>query len=476
MFGLLGFGGVAGAIIAVLRWRWDAHRLKREEQKPPPDRDMKVLAENSTASTASATGNILNVHFPTAVLSPPPTPLTIEIVPVEVELLPWRGKGDKMYLTVTNRGAKEQAFQAQCRILARRNDQNATQFVAFDLQWQYGGQSYRLIPGQLGNLLIASAGDNGKHEWQWMQLESAVGQPKPQRSDWKHGDPLPEYDIEISILGDKANKAYSERFTVRAGTECALEMYQRFVRIDVPANGTEINHREYLVRGSAGIPHAKIQLWVYAGGEWHPQANVSVNRENSFEGTCCFGSKESTRGEFKVRAVADGNLEIKKYKTLPGVGVQSEDVTVYLKRTLQNIELQTNIVGEIESGKFTIRTASNNGGTITHSTNLCVRLRVTNRDRSEATVKRAELEMTVKGSTYRGVRMSICDPRHGVDLLSEITNKNPIRYGVASIGSLEFWIQGLECPDHVIEADVRVTLIDEFDQSHIIRNKSLRIS
>ena len=260
-----------------------------------------------------------------------PTPLAIEVVPVDVELIPWRGKGDKMYLTVTNRGEKEQAFQAQCRILARRNDKNSTQFVAFDLQWQYGGQSYRLMPGQHGNLLIASAGDDGRHEWQWMQLESALGQPKLQRSDWQHGDALPEYDVEITILGDRANKAYSERFTVRAGTECALEMYRRYVRIDAPTSKTEVNQREYLVKGSVGVPRAKIQLWVYAGGQWHPQANVIV-KENSFEGICWFGDKDSTRGEFEVRAVADGNLEIRKYKILPDVGVQSEDVTVYLKR------------------------------------------------------------------------------------------------------------------------------------------------
>jgi len=166
-----------------------------------------------------------------------------------------------------------------------------------------------------------------------MQLGSAIGQPKPQRSDWKHGDELPEYDVEITILGDKANKAHSERFTVRAGTECALEMYRPYVRIDAPSSGTEVNQRQYLVKGSVGIPRAKIQLWVYAGRQWHLQANVAV-RENSFEGLCWFGDKDSTRGEYKVRAVADGSLEIRKYKILPSVGVQSQDVTVYLRRTL----------------------------------------------------------------------------------------------------------------------------------------------
>jgi hypothetical protein len=230
-----------------------------------------------------------------------------------------------------------------------------------------------------------------------------------------------------------------------------------------------------LVKGSVGIPRAKIQLWVYAGGQWHPQGNVIV-KENSFEGTCLFGDKDSTRGEFKVRAVADGNLEIRKYKILPDVGVQSEDVTVYLNRTLPYVETQSNIVGEIESGKFTIRGEGIHHTTVTHSTNLCVKLRVTNKEKSEATVKRAELEITIAGKTYRGAKMSLCDPREGADLLSKITDKNPIRHGVATIGALEFWIEGLKCPDHVIEADVSIILTDEFDTPHVIRNRALRIA
>jgi len=188
-----------------------------------------------------------------------------------------------------------------------------------------------------------------------------------------------------------------------------------------------------------------------------------VVKENSFEGLCCFGGEESTRGEYKVRAVADGNLEIRKYKILPNVGVQSQDVKVYVKRVLADVESQSNIVGEIESGKFTIRGEGTDHGTLTYSTNLCVRLRLTNKGKSEAAVKRAELEITLAGTTYHGRRMSSCDPREGVDLLSQITNTNPIRHGVATIGSLEFWAEELKCPSHAIGADVSVKLTDEFD-------------
>ena len=156
--------------------------------------------------------------------------------------------------------------------------------------------------------------------------------------------------------------------------------------------------------------------------------------------------------------------------------MQSEDVTVYLRRTLPDIESLSNIVGEIESGTFTIRGEGVNHGTVTPSANLCVRLRVTNKEKAEATVKRAELEITIAGKTYRGVKMSLCGPREGADLLTQITNKNPIRQGVATIGALEFWIEGLKCPDHVIEADASVVLTDEFNTPHVIRNKTLRIA
>jgi hypothetical protein len=141
--------------------------------------------------------------------------------PVKVSLVPWKGKGEKMFLTVTNLGAQHHAFQGQCRVLARRNDPNTPQLLTFDLQWEYGGRSYTLGPGQAGNLLIASAGHSEHKEMEWLQLESA-GLVKPQRSDWNFGDKLPQYDIEVSILGD--GEPQREKFTVRAGKECAIEM------------------------------------------------------------------------------------------------------------------------------------------------------------------------------------------------------------------------------------------------------------
>jgi hypothetical protein len=149
-------------------------------------------------------------------------PVTQNESDVNVSLVPWKGKGPKMFLTVTNLSPQRQAFQGQCRILARRNDLNTPQLITFDLQWEYGGQSYTLGRGQAGNLLIASANHSEHREREWLQLESATGTTKPQRSDWNWGDKPPEYDVEITILSDGA--PYREKFTVRGGKECAIEM------------------------------------------------------------------------------------------------------------------------------------------------------------------------------------------------------------------------------------------------------------
>lgn len=146
--------------------------------------------------------------------------------PVNVEFAPWEGQHDKMYLTITNRGPK-QSFQAQCRILARRHDPNPPILRTYDLQWEYGGMALSLVPGQSGNLLIASAGENREEGMEWMKLESAVGLQSIE-SRWERGNKTaPEYDLEIRIIGHESDKPQSDRFTVRAGSTRALEMFLR---------------------------------------------------------------------------------------------------------------------------------------------------------------------------------------------------------------------------------------------------------
>src|SRR5262249_29835898 len=109
--------------------------------------------------------------------------------------------------------------------------------------------------------------------------------------------------------------------------------------------------------------------------------------------------------------------------------------------------------------------------------NVSVTLRVTNKKNTEITIKRASLQATVNGETYSGTKTDLWHLKDGPDLLSKITDKTPIRHGPATVGALEFFVEGLECPqDGVLLADISVTLIDEFDLPHIIRNKGLRIA
>jgi hypothetical protein len=250
---------------------------------------------------------------------------------VNVELTPGRGQGEHIFLMVKNLGPK-QTFRAQCRVLARRNDPNPQPVLMFDLNWQYGGRDLYLARGQEGNILIATAGEDKSIDSEWMKLEAANSQQGPD-SRWMFGAQLlPEYDLEITILGDKSDHPQSERFTVRPGKNCALEMYRPFVRIESPASNTELHKRECRVKGSVGIPRAKVQLLVFAGGQWHPNQDATVKGE-SWEGTCWLGDKRATRGQYKIIAVANGNIDTsKKYKWLPEGGYRSNEVDITLKR------------------------------------------------------------------------------------------------------------------------------------------------
>jgi len=83
------------------------------------------------------------------------------------------------------------------------------------------------------NLVIAAAGEtkgNGRghqYDLDWLEICGLSGDNQreaKQRSTWSHGDDLPEYDLEISIVGDSGQKAYTQVFTVRPGRTAAIEM------------------------------------------------------------------------------------------------------------------------------------------------------------------------------------------------------------------------------------------------------------
>jgi hypothetical protein len=137
---------------------------------------------------------------------------------------------------------------------------------------------------------------------------------------------------------------------------------------------------------------------------------------------------------------------------------------------------RSKLVGEIESGKFTVSGSVSSHGTTIPNVNVCVMIRVTNSKPIETTLKRASLKLTVAGNTYVGHKQTLWNLRDGPDLLQTITAKTPIRHGPATVGSLEFNVQGLARPQHSLAADTSVTLIDEFEVPHVIRNRQLWIA
>lgn len=300
--------------------------------EPAPQRqdvgNIKADGGNATASGGNVTQHL---HFP---VMPAILPATVpspegKIYPVDVEFAPWEGQRDKMYLTVTNKGPR-QPFQAQCRILARRNDPNPPTLGIYDLQWQSGGMVLTLMPGQSGNLLIASADEDRAQDMEWITLEPAAGQ-QPIESHWVRGNKThPEYDLEIKIIGQESNKPQSEYFTLRAGSSRALEMFRRSLKINKPHDNDEVGHR-HLVEGSVGRLNASVQVWVHASGGrallWYHQGKVTASG-NAWSMNCWFGLENKNEGMFEIIAIADGNIESKNFEILPQTGIRSEIIRV----------------------------------------------------------------------------------------------------------------------------------------------------
>jgi hypothetical protein len=142
-----------------------------------------------------------------------------------IELIPSTGPSDKMLLEVKNLES-EQEFRAQYRVSARRNDPNLLRTGTFDLKWDRTGTSrVSLARGESCNLIIARARE--EHGMEVMELLGLSDDDPVEWSPWNQGqkDKLPEYDLEITIFGDRAEAPYSERFTLRPGKHSALEMF-----------------------------------------------------------------------------------------------------------------------------------------------------------------------------------------------------------------------------------------------------------
>jgi len=200
-------------------------RPKKESSLPAPASSSAEAHATISPTISPVIAPVFAVNYGPGAPQSQGRPEPEERRPVHVEFAPWEGQFEKMFLSITNRGTA-QIFHAQCRILTRRNDPNPQHLMTLDLQWQYGGEGKHLVRGQAGNLLIASAGEDKPRGMEWMKIEGALGHHGPE-SRWVWSDKKrPEYDLEITILGDKSDQPQSERFTLRAGSSRALEMFK----------------------------------------------------------------------------------------------------------------------------------------------------------------------------------------------------------------------------------------------------------
>jgi hypothetical protein len=149
--------------------------------------------------------------------------------------------------------------------------------------------------------------------------------------------------------------------------------------------------------------------------------------------------------------------------------------------------LKPQIVGEVLHAKFS-------GFSVTRIEDgpqlpggwLLVKLGLTNRNSVDTTIKDVSLVLETEGMRYQCRREDISrslvviySDRFGnhqesppSSLIGNITYQNPIRYRIRSEGWLLFYVSGIADPKQNIEADLRLTIIDELNDSHIIVVKS----
>jgi hypothetical protein len=139
---------------------------------------------------------------------------------------------------------------------------------------------------------------------------------------------------------------------------------------------------------------------------------------------------------------------------------------------------RSKLIGEIESAKFGASGDSiERSGEPRYHTDVAVRMRITNAVNLDVTIKRASLAIAFNGATYRGHNQALWlkTKNDGPDLMKTITAATPIRQSVATVGSIELKMLGLRRPQYGVTADATVTLVDEFERPHTLRNRTLLI-
>jgi hypothetical protein len=81
-----------------------------------------------------------------------------------------------------------------------------------------------LATGESSNLLIATA--NREHGMERIDIWGFSQAEPAEWSRWNRGDELPEYYLEITVFGARAETPYTKQFMLRPGAHTALEMIE----------------------------------------------------------------------------------------------------------------------------------------------------------------------------------------------------------------------------------------------------------
>ena len=152
------------------------------------------------------------------------------------------------------------------------------------------------------------------------------------------------------------------------------------------------------------------------------------------------------------------------------------------------MNLRPHLAGEVLYAKLGgTTTGSVMGEPQPPSTLLLLKLGLTNKNNVDTTIKDVGLILEKDDKQYQCTRE---DPMWGslvigyhdqfgghqevprVSLMGNITYENPIRYRVRSEGWLQFRVVGMADQKQPIRADMTITVIDELEDSHLIRIKS----
>jgi hypothetical protein len=101
-----------------------------------------------------------------------------------------------------------------------------------------------------------------------------------------------------------------------------------FIEILAPVNHAEVGLRRIVI-GSVQSPSSIVQVLVFAVDKWHLQGSVAEVDGFAWKVDCHFGNEQSGLGkDFKIIAIADGNISGGPFLSLPTTGVPSEVVNV----------------------------------------------------------------------------------------------------------------------------------------------------